>query len=460
MITDTVPLAGLAQNTGLIDAARGNITIAGRQVEQLGVARSTTSVSLNGRIDLLADYDALGNTAYDPSSAASGLPFLSRTSGHVTLGAGSATFVMPELESEDTVAGTALALRSQVNLRGRTIHLDAHSLLAAPSADISLNAGNWSYAGGAQPQSKFVFTAGQVYLDDGALVTAAGSLNVSVALAQNLLSLQLRGPELADSPLQRDSLFRSLSLDVDLRRTGTYDGAAWVGTPLGDLWGYVGLIQRTVGELTTAGGTVSLSAGESVVMQLGSSVDVSGGWIDYKAGLVHTSRVLDQGHLFDIADAPPDRIYSGLYDGKFTINQPKYGLSRTYSHALAPLGDHWEDGYRQGAAGGSLVITAPSMALDGTLLGQTVAGPRQRSDGPDESSLTIAFQAQKPLAQNQFASYSPTPPVVTFGPTLSQVAAPQFSLSVSGIAAPLPDERRRRVVLSPGLLGERAASAI
>ena len=56
------PYAGTATNSGIIDAPRADVTIAGSTVNQLGVINSSTSVSLNGRIDLLASYDAISNT--------------------------------------------------------------------------------------------------------------------------------------------------------------------------------------------------------------------------------------------------------------------------------------------------------------------------------------------------------------------------------------------------------------
>jgi filamentous hemagglutinin len=48
--------SGTATNTGLINAPRADVTIAGKNVNQNGAIESSTSVSLNGRIDLLADY--------------------------------------------------------------------------------------------------------------------------------------------------------------------------------------------------------------------------------------------------------------------------------------------------------------------------------------------------------------------------------------------------------------------
>ena len=52
---------GTATNSGLIDAPRANVTITGKNVNQLGAINSSTSVSLNGRIDLKASYGAQSN---------------------------------------------------------------------------------------------------------------------------------------------------------------------------------------------------------------------------------------------------------------------------------------------------------------------------------------------------------------------------------------------------------------
>ena len=48
------PYAGGATNSGFIDSPRATVTIAGSTVNQFGVIASSTSVSLNSRIDLLA----------------------------------------------------------------------------------------------------------------------------------------------------------------------------------------------------------------------------------------------------------------------------------------------------------------------------------------------------------------------------------------------------------------------
>ena len=132
--------AGTATNSGIIDAFRADVTIAGREVHQLGVINSSTSASLNGRIDLLANYDAISNTntqSEDP------VPFLFRSTGLVEFGSGSVTQILPELDSTERVVGTELALGSQINVQGLAIHLEDEAIVLAPSAQVNMNAGIW-----------------------------------------------------------------------------------------------------------------------------------------------------------------------------------------------------------------------------------------------------------------------------------------------------------------------------
>ncbi|MEJ1972709.1 MAG: hypothetical protein WDM96_09695 [Lacunisphaera sp.] len=84
------------------------------------------------------------------------------------------------------------------------------------------------------------------------------------SVADNVISVELRGSELADSPLQRDGPLRGQTVTVDLRRHGPWDptlnngqgGYTWVGTPLGDTSGWVGLTTHTVAQLSIDGGSV------------------------------------------------------------------------------------------------------------------------------------------------------------------------------------------------------------
>ncbi|MBU6182285.1 MAG: filamentous hemagglutinin family protein [Verrucomicrobia bacterium] len=472
------PPAGTAMNAGLIEAPRGSITIAGKTVRQLGVLESSTSTALNGRVDLLANHGARPNANHDFTKPDSSPLFYNTKTGLVELGRDSLIRILPEIGGKDRAVGLSLALPSIVNIQGRSVHLASGSTIHAPGASIpsgngvviprdgsrdenrgrleagvGIRAGEWISTG---LSSVWANSNGQVYLDSGAVIDVAGSVDVAVPMSHNLLTLQLRGAELANSPTQRQGAVRGTTITVDARRKGVWNGFAWVGTPLGDVSGYLGIIERTVGELTTAGGSVAISAGESVVMQPGSLIDVSGGTKRHAEGLVRTTRLWSNGHLIDIADATPDRIYGSIYTGESTTTHAKWGVTKTYRAALAPLGEYFQKSYVEGADAGSISITAPSMALDGKLVGRAVQGPRQvnqKTFSPAKNgSLALRFQKADPIAP-QF-SLSPTPPSIRFSTASSLPAVAAFALDSEGNAIPLGAERKSNLVLSPELLEE------
>ncbi|MFZ4694929.1 MAG: filamentous hemagglutinin N-terminal domain-containing protein, partial [Verrucomicrobiia bacterium] len=418
------PVAGgAAVNSGIIETPRGSVTMVGKEVRQLGVIESLTSVGLNGRVDLLANYGA--SVILDSTAANILAP---TATGNLTLGAESVTRILPDWESADTVVGTELSLRSQANLLGEAILLGENAALLAPNATVSLNAGTWVKTG------NFVYfynLSGQVYLDRGATIDVMGSTDVSVPVTKNLVQVELRGAELADSPLQRDGALRGQTVTVDMRQSGTFNGTAWVGSPIGNLAGYNNLIQRNVGELTTAGGTVTIAAGESVVMQPGSSINVSGGWMSYQGGTMRTTKVVSGGVVYDIAQATPDRVYDGIISDAAV--------------ALGTDGSSFEPSYIQGANAGSLTISAAAMALDGELLGASTMGRLQRSTPPLAGALALSFQSQ--------GAGSATGPAIFFRKG-SPTSADAFGLDASGHPLPLRTDRASLVEISPSFILE------
>jgi len=448
--------AGTATNSGIISSPRANITMAGKAVNQLGIISSTTSVSFNGRIDLLADYDAIGNAAYS-TTVANGPEFLNRSTGTITLGEGSATSVLPELDSTEKVVGTSLALGSQVNLSGQYIHFADDSLLVAPSGAVNVSAGVWNTQALGSSQAPiyfFMHTGGQIDLDAGAVIDVSGSKNVASSVTSNIVAVELRGTELADSPLNRDGALRGQTIYVDITQTGIYNGKTWVGTPLADVSGYVNLVQRTVGELTTAGGTVNLNAGGSVVLRQGASVDVSGGWVNYAGGVVQTSRLTKDGKIIDISAATPDVQYDGVYGGTTTEYHSKWGVGLTFTNPIPINGSRYQEGFTAGGNGGTLNITAPSMALDGSLKGSIHIGERQTALLPLNSTLNLAFTEDRVLTSGvrQALQYSPTPPLVTFSSNPSQEAVGDYATDGSGTPLGLPTSRVSTVVLNTDVL--------
>jgi hypothetical protein len=230
----SLPPTGTATNSGLIEADRGNITIAGANVYQLGTALSTTSVSLNGRIDLSATYNYRTQTSTNSSGTVVGASLAPSgfgvSIGPVTLGPGSLTQIVPELASTDTVAASKLTLpsdptvtgplASQVNITGLAVYMGQNAELYAPGGQAKIDAGT-GFAGA--PQA----TVGQIYIDSGALIDVSGSINISAPVTQNVIAVQLFGAQLADSPLQHNGPLRGQTVYVDVRQTGTNaDGSA------------------------------------------------------------------------------------------------------------------------------------------------------------------------------------------------------------------------------------------
>jgi len=390
------PLAGSAgetMNNGIIQAMEGNITMAGGTVLQKGALLGGTSTGLNGRVDIAAIHDAVANTKFTPDGL-NGSFLSSSTAGQVILGPKSLIRILPEWEDTTTKSiGSSLALNSVVTLSGADIHFGSESVLLAPGAAVTQGAtglyGEILYSGVAMnaygpmlaDTKGVMYSSGKISLDEGAILDVAGSTGIEADSSEYMLQLQLRGPELANSPLQRgNNSIRGKTITIDSRITGTYDGREWVGTPLGDATGYPGLVQRTVGELTTAGGSLAMFAGDSVSVAEGSKINVSGGWVRYSGGDFATTKLIGpNGKIYDISAATPDLLYSGILKD----------VPKTYE---AP--------YLSGASGGALSIQAPSLALDGDLHGVTVTGFRQvRNQNqpgtpPAPSSLAINLQGQ------------------------------------------------------------------
>ena len=412
------PYAGTVQNAGLVESKAGSIVIAGKRIEQNGILESLTSVSLNGRIDLMASYGAVSNPNFDnPGTLGNGESiFLPQFTGEVLFGQESLTRILPDYNSKASVPGTMLSENSQINIQGNSISFVEDSIVWAPSADVKIKSGVWTYrddeslnrtifnsSGEIEEtlqsalRTPFVFTEGTVVFSPGSILDVSGTPDVFVPLSHYLLTVQLRGNELADSPLQRESDLRGKNLHLDLRQTGVYEGKFWMGTPLGDANGVANLIERTAAQLTTRGGTIAIEAGGSVELASGAEWNVSGGYTRNEGGFIQTTNLLRDGRLVNIAKATPDMVYEGIYDGFTHSFSTKWGNLKSYRHALAPSDGQLEAENINGASGGSIDVASPVTQLAGELLGGTITGMRQLNSPPGHSELALRFKNQKPV---------------------------------------------------------------
>lgn len=510
-------------HTGLIEAPRGAITLTGKTVNQLGFLESSTSVSYNGRVDLVAGYNAVANPKYDPSLDATAdftlaLPFFYQSnvgnnpaatavpnSGAVTLGRESVLRVVPETTNVERAPGD-LALRSQVNVQGESIYFGTNAVLFAPGAavpllkaiasdgraleaGVTLRAGAWFNPGSTLYRFVQSSDVQQIYLDQGAVVDVAGLTGVSASVTENIVPVELRGSELANAPLQRDGPLRGKTIQVDVRRHGPWDptlnnglgGYAWVGTALANTSGWVALASHTVGQLSVDGGSVAFKAGGPVVFQKESTVDVSGGYIDFQGGYVRTTKLLSEGHVYDIALATADRVYDGIYTGTTTRKDAKWGVEESTANPLTQ--SVYENGYRQGGSGGSVAIAAPVLALDGMLRGNTVVGSMQRTispvfnpasppdaanpvlagvsnwllgalNRPIPGQFSLSIGRQYRTAAGNYSGYSPIPTNIIFRNSVVARPVGAFNASASYL---FPTQRNHELELTPSLFGEQGS---
>ncbi|MBL1265986.1 filamentous haemagglutinin family protein [Methylomicrobium sp. RS1] len=374
---------GEVNNLGKIMAERGNVSLMGFAVNQKGIASATTSVQLNGTVRLLAR-EGIQNPASTggklrpaatvrTADAGDGLG----TRATVTLDKGSVTRVELDADKTATAIDAQAQPRSKIEISGHQVRLKDQSLVQAKSGNVSIQAVD-------NPANPTIKGNARIYLESGSKVDVSGVKNVSLAMERNVVEVELRKNELRDSPLQRDGVLAGEKVSVDLRDANlAYDAETGAltkaGIPLADIKGAVDRIARNIDERSTSGGTIDLKSSGDIVAKPGSTLDFSGGSVNYRDGFISTTKLVSGGEIFDISEADPNRRYDAALLGD-RIKYAPWAIRQRLP--AASLTRRFEAGYIEGKAGGSLNISAYEARLDGTLNGATVVGPYQRT--PDQ----------------------------------------------------------------------------
>ncbi|MBU1397079.1 MAG: filamentous hemagglutinin N-terminal domain-containing protein, partial [Gammaproteobacteria bacterium] len=352
---------GTAANTGRILAERGNVSMTGLTVNQSGRVTATTSASLNGSIRLMAR-DSV-SAQIKGSDAAVTVPEALRT-GQLNFGEGSVTEVLPETASTVGLSDEQTFNRSKIEGVGRVIHAKNDSTIRAQGGMIDLEArASKTFQ---DPGSKKVDGV-RIQVDDGAVLDVSGLKDVSVAVERNYIEVELRGSQLADSPLQRSSFLNKSKVWIDIEQ----------GTPLADVSADIAKVERTVAERSAVGGTIALRSEGDLVLQGGATLDVSGGSIAYRAGFGRTTRLALDGTIVDIGKADPEQVYDGFAD-RYTVYDPKWNQTRTIDIGMT----NRINAYTAGRDAGKVELTAHNMAVDATLRGDVQPGTYQRETAP------------------------------------------------------------------------------
>ncbi|WP_244109339.1 filamentous haemagglutinin family protein [Burkholderia anthina] len=444
--TDVTPASTLT-NTGIIQAARGNVNLLGSRVAQNGVVGVTTSVSTPGAItistvDEYSSNNPLGQsyTGGQPVSYAganAGAADMHRA-GLLSFGPDSVTTVLPDNNGQTaTSAPGTVFTPGNITMTAGSVWFQGGSLIEAPGSTVSVAAltpGRLVNGEPLFPSRPPGDTAvpGRIYVDSGATIDVSGLANVELPIAQTLLTVDRIGQnELADSPLLRNSfLFGLKGVVVDSTLSGTRsDGVQWVGSPILNLSGYVNLIPRTVDQLLTNGGTIILS-GNEVMTATGSSLNLNGGYVHYDGGMVNTTRLVDaNGAIVPIGQASPYDKYVGIA-GEFTESHPRWGVTKTWYNPLLNTGVYEGDYIVGGNAGTLDLYATQALVLDGDITAQAFGGSKQVQGNslPAGGMLELGIYAS--LSRGVSTSTSGESGLVILQDTAPQLAglSPSFSI--------------------------------
>ncbi|RXV67607.1 filamentous hemagglutinin N-terminal domain-containing protein [Burkholderia stabilis] len=452
---DVTP-AGTLTNTGIVQAARGNVNLLGSRVAQNGVVGVTTSVNTPGTItistaDEFASNNPLGNpyTGTTPVTGGTGGGDNINRAGLLSFGPGSVTTVLPDNNGQTATStpGTTFT-PGGITMTAGSVWFQGGSLIEAPGSNVSVTAYAPSIVSNKVPGQTAV--PGRIYVDDGATIDVSGLANVQAPISQTLVTVDRIGQnELADSPLLRNSfLFGLKGVVVDSTLTGTRsDGVQWVGSPILNLSGYVNLIPRTVDQLLTNGGTITLS-GNEVMTATGSSMNLNGGYVHYNGGMVNTTRLVDaNGAIVPIGQASPYDRYVGIA-GQFVESHPRWGVTKSWFNPLQTGGTYQSDYIVGGNAGTLDLFASQALVLDGDISAQAFGGAKQMQGNSLPSGGTFNLGADPKLAGGVLAGMTwnvGANPTSTYngisGFAILQDDAPQLGALMPGFSIGTPIDK-------------------
>ncbi|WP_298364966.1 filamentous haemagglutinin family protein [uncultured Bradyrhizobium sp.] len=377
--------------SGLLSSSSGAVTLAGGSINQLGGIVATTSTTRTGSISL--------STTCVQGGCAAG------ADGNIVLGSASLTSILPD-ETSGTLPTATLNTPTSANGASnapyfQTVLQPQINITAVGSVDVQ-----GSGAGGAgalikAPGAALTIGAdsviGTVLLEKGSTIDLSGIAGVTLPMSINQISILVTAAEVADSPLAQALIGKTVTIDARLSGTRA-DGVQWVGSPLLNAAGYVGLIPQSIDQILTVGGNFTTS-GRNVVQQPGASINVSAGYVQYTGGLISTTRLLGaDGRIYDIGRADPTIAYVGVGSG-FTVLHKVNGVvdTKLTEIYLSPWGGgsntHYEASYITGANAGSVTVAAINPIVN-DIIGNVTAGSRQRALA-GSSNLSLADQMPK-----------------------------------------------------------------
>ena len=372
--------------TGLIELSEGYVSLGttnnGAAINE-GVILSTTSVSRNGSVRI--------------------------SGGDIRLAPNSVIGITPD-ESDQTIPQDPVSLEAfkpsniVIGSAGSRIEIGAGAMIVAPGANVDI---------GAQPGQTTLSDPGtltsRIFVDSGAVIDVSGMADVLIPASRNAVKISpVKRNELRDTPNYRDDFLNGATVYVDPRKSGVReDGVAWIGSPLIEAGSFYQQVGVSAAELMTKGGNVTLGVASftpggdpalapDVIVKAGANIDIAGGWVRYEAGAVQETRLIDSaGHVVNISEADPNDYFVGIVGG-FTRDQPRWGVSQTWTDPSLSQ-THYAVEYTEGRDAGSLTLKGSVIVLDGDVHGDAFAGLNQRVDAVTGTATSSVYGDERAL---------------------------------------------------------------
>lgn len=464
---------GLVTNdiAGLLTASTGDITMVGETVAQNGIVMSTTTTGQRGTIHLLNPLNDLNSS--------------------VTLGPNSVTVVLPDLTDTTTALNSQRTQLIATSATDNALRLSTSPLLndVAELADqlaqsrieissghlVNFQAGSLTMAQGGQiavavgPLSSTATGTGRIFTGTGAILDVSGVPNVTLPLSDNFITVNIQSNEVRDSPGNRiaqslagDNVVLNINTLTLVPATTAYPAARdYTGGGLLEVSGYVSNLGHTIGEWSTVGGSIVLSAPQ-IVAQTGSVFNLAGGSIAYESGYVpQTWLTGTDGQLYNVNIAPATLTYSGIYSG-FTTKSARWGITDTYSTGAVMPSEIFQAAYTVGRDAGSLTLSAPTAIFAATIDAGVVGGLQQTAARPSAvtDSLLLSQATASRDGSLSLGRYNSTglDGVFTTGVALG-AAVPADAAALSATAA-VPADAAGAAWLSAGVLNGAALGGL
>lgn len=288
--------------------------------------------------------------------------------------------------------------RSMINLEGKNITLESGSVVRAKGGtDDELTAHRDRGAlitlrarenAAALLSLSELNSEASIVIEENAIIDASGTTDTVLPASRNTLEFFVTSNDVKDNAEQKGGNLLRETVSVDIRE----------GTELFDWQQGVASIEKSASERSAHGGRVEILATGAVSIEDNATIDVSGGKVQYQAGEIITSKVIQNGKLIDIADANARGSVDDVIDINLgTAVDEKWGERESFSSLAGLLVSRKNvPTYNEGFGGGEIEIIAPkeTISASANFNAGVTAGLYQRSENTTPQGGNVVLDMQ------------------------------------------------------------------